>query len=64
MGIEEELRDALKKLALGYSYEEREVIAGREGKPERVRVTQKHISPDLKAIHRIQALRQLGQWEE
>ena len=64
MGIDEDLRNALKKLAMGHTYEEREVIALRDGSPERVKVTQKQVSPDLKAITRIQALRDMGQWEE
>ena len=64
MGIDEKLRDALLKRATGYEYEEREVIAGRDGNPERVKVIKRHMPPDVKAIRLIRALRELGQWEE
>jgi len=63
MGIEKELREALLKRAKGYDYEEREIIAGKDGEPEKVKVTRRHIPPDLKAIQRIQFLIELGEWE-
>ena len=64
MGIDKILRDALLRRATGYEYEEREVVAGRDGNPERVKVMKKHMPPDLKAIQKIQTMRQMGQWEE
>ena len=40
------------------------MVAGRAGNPERVKIIKKHMPSDLKAIQKIQTLRQLGQWEE
>lgn len=62
--IDPELRAALLKLAQGYEYEEREVIAGKNGKPERVRVTKRYAQPDMRAIEKIERYRSLGIWEE
>jgi len=58
------LREALLKRAVGYEYEERRVIAGKDGKPERVEVTRRHVPPDVRAIQRIQLMIELGEWIE
>ena len=62
--LEKVLHDALLKRATGYEYEEREIVAGRDGSPERVKIIKRHMPPDVKAITKIQALREMGQWEE
>lgn len=58
-----ELKAALLKLATGYDVEEKEITAGRSGRPERVRVLKKHIPPDLKAIEKIERYKSLGVWD-
>ena len=58
------LREALLKRAVGYEYEERRVIAGKDGKPERVEVIRRHVPPDVRAIQRIQLMMELGEWSE
>jgi len=62
--IDKVLRDTLLKLATGYEYEEREVIAGKNGKPEKVKVTKRYQKPDFRAIQEIQTLRELGLWTD
>ena len=62
--IDQELQDALLKRALGYEYEEREAISGKDGAPPRVKATRKHVPPDIAAIRRAQELRELGLWKE
>ena len=47
---EERIKDALIKRAIGYEYEEKEIIADKTGKPGRVRITKKHMPPDINAI--------------
>lgn len=63
MNIDKILCDTLIKLATGYEYEEREIIATRDGN-ERVKIIKRHMPPDQKVIRKIQTLRELGQWEE
>ncbi len=50
-GIEKEVREALIKRATGYDYEERKIIADKNGKPQKVEVYKKHLPPDLVAIN-------------
>ena len=38
------------KRAIGYEYEEKEITADKTGKPGRVRITKKHMPPDINAI--------------
>ena len=47
---------------MGYEIEEREAIAGKSGKAEKVRVIKRHVPPDLKAIERIEYLINSGKW--
>ncbi|MBS6510613.1 MAG: hypothetical protein KH334_02835 [Clostridiales bacterium] len=51
---------ALQKLAEGYEYEEKEILVGRNGKPEKMRVFKKHMPPNLKAIEEIAYLKKIG----
>lgn len=51
---------ALQKLAEGYEYEEKEILVGRNGKPEKMRVFKKHMPPNLKAIEEIRRLKDIG----
>lgn len=62
MAIDEKLKDALIKRAMGYEYEEKEIIADKNGKPERVRIMKKHVPPDIKAISKIEYLKRVGLW--
>ena len=62
--IDDELRTALRQLALGYEAEDRKIIVGKDGNAERVEIMKRHIPPDLKAIQRIQLMREMGEWEE
>lgn len=48
--VEKEVREALIKRALGYDYEEKKVIADKNGRPQKVEVYKKHVPPDLGAI--------------
>ena len=43
-------REALERLAVGYEFEERKIIADKNGKPQKVEVYKKHIPPDLNAL--------------
>lgn len=47
---EKEIREALIKRALGYDYEEKKIIADKNGRPQKVEVYKKHVPPDLGAI--------------
>lgn len=58
------IRQTLLKLATGYEVEEKEVLAGKSGKAEKVRVTKKHIPPDMKAIEKIERYKRMGLWED
>ncbi len=60
--MDDKMRDALEKLAYGYDYEEREVIANKAGKPEKVRVIKRHVPPNLKALERIEYLKRSKNW--
>lgn len=57
------LKAALLKRALGYDYEEKEIIAGRNGKPEKAKIIKRHVPPDPKSIERIQYLISIGEWD-
>jgi len=60
--LDEKMKDLLIKRAEGYEFEEKEVIAGKSGKPERVKIVKKHVPPDIKAIRHILHLRYMGRW--
>jgi hypothetical protein len=46
----EELQAALLKRALGYDYEEVEMIASKDGKTTKIKKTKKHVPPDINAM--------------
>ena len=48
--FDNKVEEALLKRALGYEYEETEIIATKEGKSSKVKKTKKTIPPDVTAI--------------
>lgn len=59
----ERLKAALLKKALGYEYDEREIIVDKDGKSTgKVRIIKRHVPPDLKAINKISVMIELGEW--
>lgn len=60
--IDKLTKDALLKLATGYDYEEKEIIASKDGKPQKVKITKKFVPPDLKAIEKVRSLNNSGKW--
>lgn len=57
------LKAALLKKALGYEYDEREIIVDKNGNNTgKVRIIKKHMPPDLKAIEEIEARLDIGDW--
>lgn len=60
--LEDKLKDALLKKALGYEYEEKQVEAAKDGKQGKVKIIKKHIPPDLKAMEQVRLLIAMGQW--
>jgi hypothetical protein len=42
--------EALLKLATGYEYEEKEIIADKYGNTGRVKIIKKHMPPNIQAI--------------
>lgn len=59
-----EIKAALLQLATGYDAEEKEITAGKSGKAEKVRVTKKHIPPNMGAIKEIARYKRLGLWDD
>lgn len=49
-GIKNNLNEALLKRALGYEYEETEIIATKDGKTTKIKKVKKVVPPDTKAI--------------
>ena len=60
--MDKETKDALLKLANGYTYENRRVIADKEGTAKQVIVTKKHVPPSIKAMQMIENLKMSGKW--
>lgn len=60
--LDDALKEALQKRAEGYYYEEKTIIAGSDGKPERVQVKRRHVPPSLQAIRQIRYLQHIGKW--
>lgn len=48
--LKRDLDEALLKRALGYEYEETEIVATKDGKTTRVKKIKKVVPPDTKAI--------------
>ncbi len=62
--MDEATKAALLKLANGYVYEDRTVVADGGGKAQKVTVTKKHVPPSLEAIKMIEQLRLAGKWRD
>ena len=60
--IDESLKNALLKRALGYEYEEKTIEANREGKTTGIKIVKKYMPPDIKAISKIIWLKKVGRW--
>lgn len=60
--IDAETKALLLKLASGYEYEERIVIADKDGKVEQVKIIKKHAKPSLKALEKIEELKEYDEW--
>lgn len=50
---EQNVKEALLKRAIGYEYEEKEIVADKSGKQGKVKIIKKHIPPDLDAIRAV-----------
>lgn len=55
----ERIKGALLKRALGYDYEEKEIVGDPSGKPIKVKVLKRHAPPDMSAIREV--LRRMDQ---
>ena len=64
MDLSKELQDALIKRALGYDYDERRMVGGKNGSAEKVEIIHRHMPPDIAAIKRIQFLMTIGEWDQ
>ena len=60
--LNEKTKEAMLKRALGYDYEEKEIIVGRNGKPEKVKVSKKHVPPDSRLLEQVRYLMSIGKW--
>ncbi len=60
--MDESIKQALIKRALGYNVEEKEIIADKNGKPLKVVVKHKHIPPDMAALNLIVSEENKGRW--
>lgn len=60
--FDDKVEQALLKRALGYEYEETEIIASKDGKNSKVKKTKKVIPPDTTAIIFWLKNRQPGKW--
>lgn len=62
--VQEQIRQALLKRATGYDIEEKEIILDKNKKETgKVKVTKKHIPPDIKAIKMIDSMINRGKWK-
>ena len=61
--VNDEIKEALLRRAKGYEVEEKEVILDKNRKETgKIRVTKKHIPPDLNAIKMIRRMIDRGEW--
>lgn len=59
----DEIKQALLKKAVGFDTEEREIILDKTGNEvKRIKVTKKHIPPDINAVKIIQEMIHTGEW--
>ena len=66
MSIEDKnkIQESLLQLATGFDYVEREVISTPEGKPVKIKTTQKRAHPQLEAIREVRRLMAVGAWKQ
>lgn len=64
MGEKDVLQAALLKRAIGYDYEEKKIIADKNGKPQKIEVYHKHVPPDIAAIREIISEKKKGRWNK
>lgn len=57
-----DMKAALLKKAMGYEYEEREAIASKPGKPDRVKITKRYVPADLAAFREIKQMIDDEEW--
>jgi hypothetical protein len=60
--VDSEIKAALIKRALGYEYEEKEIVATKDGKPGRFKIVKKHMPPSVDAIKFIRHLKNKNEW--
>ncbi len=59
----EDIRAALYKKAVGYEYDEKEIVLDRNGQAQgKVKVTKKHVPPDMSALKTVMRLMRSGEW--
>lgn len=58
----EKINQSLIKLAEGFEYEEKEIIADKSGRTTKMKIVKKYYPPDLSAIKLIQARIDNGKW--
>lgn len=65
MSTKKDLCVALKKLATGYDYEEREMTIDKNGvSTGKVKVSKRHVPPSAQAINKIMLMMENEEWEE
>lgn len=61
--VKNEIKEALLKRAKGYEVEEKEIVLDKNKKETgKVKVTKKHIPPDVNAIKIINSMIDRGKW--
>ena len=60
--LDKQTKEALLKLALGYNYEDKEIIASSSGQAEKIRVIKRHIPPNIKALEEVRFLIKSKKW--
>lgn len=50
---EQKVKEALLKRAIGYDYEEKEMVADKNGVSGKVKIIKKHVPPDMDAIRTV-----------
>lgn len=60
----QEIEEALKKRAFGYTYEETEIIATKNGTPTKVKKTTKVVPPDVQALYLLTRMEEKRRQEE
>jgi len=58
----EKVKEALLKRAIGYDYEEKEMVADKNGNSGKVKITKRHVPPDMAAIRTVLAKMDNNKW--